>query len=44
MKKTLDNEGAVQKRRFAELTAKAEAAATALAKRHGRRFPDLLGK
>jgi hypothetical protein len=44
MKKTVENEGAVQKRRFAELAMKAEAAATALAKKHGRQFPALLGK
>jgi hypothetical protein len=43
MKQTAANEGAVQKRRFAELATKAKAAATALAKKHGRRFPDLLG-
>jgi hypothetical protein len=43
MKATVDNEGAAQKRLFAELTTKA-GAASALAKRHGRRFPDLLGK
>jgi hypothetical protein len=44
MKKTVGSEGAAQKRRFAELATKAEAAATTLAKKHGRQFPDLLGK
>jgi hypothetical protein len=43
MKQTVANEGAVQQRRFADLATKARAAATALAKKHGRRFPDLLG-
>lgn len=43
MKQRVANEGAVEKRRHAELATKAKAAGAALAKKHGRQFPDLLG-
>ncbi len=43
MKRTGANESAVEKRRLAELSAKAKTTATALTKKHGREFPDLLG-
>jgi hypothetical protein len=43
MTQTVSNEGAVQKQRIAELTTKTRNAATALARKHGRDFPDLVG-
>ena len=43
MKQTAANEGAAEKRRLAELTIKTKNAATALAKKYSRDFPDLLG-
>jgi hypothetical protein len=43
MKRTAENEGAVEKRRLSELAAKAKTLGNALAKKHGRDFPDLLG-
>jgi hypothetical protein len=43
MKRTAANESAAEKRRFEELAKKVRAAATSLAKKYGRQFPDLLG-
>jgi hypothetical protein len=43
MKQTVANEGAVEKRRLGELAAKAKSVGAALARRHGRDFPDLIG-
>jgi hypothetical protein len=43
MKQTEATEGAADKRRLAELSTKTKNAASALAKKHGRDFPDLLG-
>ncbi|WP_171472466.1 hypothetical protein [Frigoriglobus tundricola] len=43
MKQTAANEGAIDKRRLAELATRAKAASTALAQKYGRAFPDLLG-
>ena len=43
MEQTAMNDGAVEKRRLTELAAKAKTTAAALAEKHGREFPDLLG-
>jgi hypothetical protein len=43
MKQTAATEGAADKRRLAELSTKAKNAASTLARKHGRDFPDLLG-
>jgi hypothetical protein len=42
-KQTVANEGAAEKRRLGELAAKAKSTGAALARKHGRDFPDLLG-
>lgn len=43
MKQTAVKEGAIEKRRLVELATKVQEGATALATKHGRQFPDLLG-